>query len=123
MSVFFKWLVIRLKPLDVSSHYIDPINNGEVFQFVAVSVAVSCLERNLNRFFKTTATVDCYCWLGYCVVVWVLFSSNLYYRTLFSDRIIGNLKKLPDFSISQVGKILLQVVLFTKSAEHLWVYM
>jgi len=56
-------------------------------------------------------------------VVWVLFTSNLYYRTLFSDRIIGNLKKLPDFSISQVGKILLQVDLFTKSAEHLWVYM
>ena len=56
-------------------------------------------------------------------MVWVLFSSNLCYRTLLSDGIIGNLKKLPDFSISQVGKILLQVDLFTKSAEHLWVYM
>ena len=48
----------------------------------------------------------------YCVVVWVLFSSILYYKTSFSDRIIGNLKKLPDFSISQVGKILLKVDFF-----------
>ena len=59
----------------------------------------------------------------YCVVVWVLFSAILYYRTSFSDRIIGNLKKLPNFSFLQVSKILLQVDLFTMSAEHLWVYM
>ena len=51
-------------------------------------------------------------------MVRVLFSSNLYYRTLFSDRIIVSLKKLPDFSISQVGKILLQVDFFTNSVER-----